>query len=174
MKTKSIPVSLLPPESDPDLAGDVTSLDRTMGPDDALVHDTLCMLQAPSGLTRVSEMMAAAALRTERGGAFNPIEVRRIVDRLLAAGHATRDTQGRVRAVQPHGEARWREIMRDQKQAQAWFDAWRRLTRFDQTYSLGFQEEEQLAAAMRLVIFGGGSPRDLKRLGELHRVRLEL
>ena len=38
---------------------------------------------------------------------------------------------------------------------------------FDQAYSLGFQEEEQLAAAMRLVIFGGGSLQQLDRLGQV-------
>ncbi|MDE2094092.1 MAG: hypothetical protein KGI87_09595, partial [Burkholderiales bacterium] len=85
--------------------GDVTTLDLTMGPDDARVHDTLCALQAPVGLTRLSEMMAAAGLRTERGSGFNPAEVKRVIDRLLAAGHATRDVQGRVRAALPHAQA---------------------------------------------------------------------
>jgi superfamily II DNA or RNA helicase len=147
-------------------AGDVTERDRTMGPDDARVHDTLCALQAPSGLTRVAEMMTAAGLRTERGSSFNPAEVKRVVDRLLAAGHATRDLQGRVRATQPHAQARWRELMLDPQQAKGWFAAWRKLTDFDRVYSLGFQEEEQLAAAMRLLIFGGGTLADWERLGE--------
>ncbi|MDE2299862.1 MAG: hypothetical protein KGK18_17055, partial [Burkholderiales bacterium] len=147
--------------------GDVTTLDLTMGPDDARVHDTLCALQAPVGLTRLSEMMAAAGLRTERGSGFNPAEVKRVIDRLLAAGHATRDVQGRVRAALPHAQARWRELMRAPQPARAWFDAWRKLVNFDRVYSLGFQEEEQLAAAMRLVIFGGGTLADLERLGEL-------
>ena len=147
--------------------GDVTTLDRTMGADDARVHDTLCALQAPVGLTRLAEMMAAAELRTERGSGFNPAEVKRVIDRLLAAGHASRDVQGRVRAAPPHGPARWRELMLAPQQARAWFDAWRKLVNFDRVYSLGFQEEEQLAAAMRLVIFGGGTLADLERLGEL-------
>ena len=147
--------------------GDIMALDRTMKPDDALVHDTLCALQAPSGLTRVSDMMTAAGLRTQRGSAFNPVEVRGVVDRLLAAGHATRDTQGRVRATAPHGEARFREMMLDPPRAAGWFDAWCRLSNFDKAYSLGYQEEEQLAAALRLVIFGGGALRHLHRMGEL-------
>ena len=138
-----------------------------MGADDARVHDTLCALQAPVGLTRLSEMMAAAELRTERGSGFNPAEVKRVIDRLLAAGHATRDVQGRVRATLPHGHARWRTLMLEPQQARAWFDAWRKLVNFDRAYSLGFQEEEQLTAAMRLVIFGGGALADLERLGEL-------
>ncbi|MEO6030689.1 MAG: hypothetical protein ABIP61_02110, partial [Burkholderiaceae bacterium] len=146
--------------------GDITARDRTMGRDDAQVHDTLCALQAPSGMTRVSDMMAAAGLRTERGSAFNPVEVRRVIDRLLAARHATRDPQGRVRAASPHGEVRFREMMREPGRASAWFDAWRKLIDFDRAYSLGYQEEEQLAAALRLVIYGG-SMRDLKRLSEL-------
>ena len=58
-------------------------------------------------------------------------------------------------------------MMRVPQQAKAWFDAWRKLTDFDRAYSLGFQEEEQLAAAMRLVIFGGGLLRHQQRLGEL-------
>jgi len=86
---------------------------------------------------------------------------------LLAARHATRDTQGRLRAVSPHAEARFRDMMLDPRQATAWFDAWRELCDFDRAYSLGFQEEEQLAAALRLVIFGGASLRHLTRLGEL-------
>ena len=114
-----------------------------MRAEDALVHDTLCALQAPSGLTRVSDMMTAAGLRTERGAAFNPVEVRRVVDRLLAAGHATRDPQGRVRATLPHGAARFRELMRSPLRAQAWFEAWRKLIDFERTYSLGFQEPDQ-------------------------------
>jgi len=138
-----------------------------MRAEDALVHDTLCALQAPSGLTRVSDMMTAAGLRAERGVAFNPIEVRRVVDRLLAAGHATRDPQGRVRATLPHGAARFRELMRSPQRAQAWFDAWRKLIDFERAYSLGFQEQDQLAAAMRLVIFGGRSWRHFERLSEL-------
>ena len=149
------------------LVGDITAHDLTMGRDDALVHDTLCALQAPSGVTRVSEMMVAANLRTERGSQFNAMEVRRVTDRLLAARHATRDTQGRIRAVSPHAEARFRDMMLDPTQATAWFDAWRELCDFDRAYSLGFQEEEQLAAALRLVIFGGASLRHLTRLGEL-------
>ena len=147
--------------------GDVTAVDRTMGRDDALVHDTLCALQAPSGLSRVSDMMTAAGLRTERGSGFSAAEVRRVIDRLLAAGHATRDTQGRLRAASPHGEARFGEMMRAPGRAKAWFEAWRALTRFDQIYALGFYEQDQLAAALRLVIFGGGSLRHLQRLGQL-------
>ena len=147
--------------------GDITQLDRTMGRDDALVHDTLCALQAPCGLNRVSEMMAAAGLRTERGTAFNPIEVRRFVDRLVAAGHAQRDTQGRVHATQPHAGARFLEMMLDARRAKAWFEAWRVVSRFDHSYSLGYQEEDQLAAAMRLVIYGGASMQHLQRLGQM-------
>ena len=169
VKTRPIQPSLIPVEPNASVAtvGDVTDLDRSMGPDDALVHDTLCALQAPSGLTRVSDMMTAAGLRTERGSAFNPTEVRRVIDRLLAAGHATRDAQGRVRAALPHGAARFREMMRPPRRAQAWFEAWCKLIDFDRAYSLGFQEEDQLAAAMRLVIFGGRSLRHLQRLSEL-------
>ena len=177
MNPLPIQPSLIPVEPDTPTAaavagtdaavGDVTAHDRTMGPDDALVHDTLCALQAPSGVTRVSEMMTAANLVTQRGSSFNPTEVRRVIDRLLAARLATRDTQGRLRAASPHGEARFREMMRVPQQAKAWFDAWRKLTDFDRAYSLGFQEEEQLAAAMRLVIFGGGLLRHQQRLGEL-------
>ncbi len=132
-----------------------------------MVHDTLCALQAPTGMTRLSDMMTAAGLRTARGTAFNPIEVKRVLERLLAGSHATRDSQGRVRAAAPHGPARFAEMMRDPLRAQAWFDAWRKLVQFDQAYSLGFQEEEQLAAAMRLVIYGGGSIEQLDRLGKL-------
>ncbi len=138
-----------------------------MGHDDALVHDTLCALQAPSGLSRVSDMMTAAGLRTQRGTGFSAAEVRRVIDRLLAGGHATRDTQGRLRPASPHGEARFGEMMRAPERAKAWFEAWRALTRFDQIYALGFYEQDQLAAALRLVIFGGGSLRHLHRLGQL-------
>ena len=168
---KNLPTqpSLIPidPDARVEVAGDVTALDRRMGHDDALVHDALCALQAPSGLTRVAEMMAAAELRTQRGSAFNPTEVRRVIERLLVTRHATRDGQGRVRAAPPHAEARFREMMLAPQRAKAWFEAWRKLTDFDHAYSLGFQEEEQLAAAMRLVIYGGGSTRHLQRLGEL-------
>ncbi len=176
MKTPPHQPSLIPDAPAPrparltaasDPFGDITAHDLTMGRDDALVHDTLCALQAPSGVTRVSEMMAAAKLRTERGSQFNAMEVRRFTDRLLAARHATRDTQGRIRAVLPHAEARLREMLLDPVQAKAWFDAWRELCDFDRAYSLGFQEEEQLAAALRLVIFGGGALSHLLRLGEL-------
>ena len=149
------------------LVGDITAHDRTMDRTDAVVHDALCALQAPSGVTRVTEMMVAAGLRTERGSQFTTVEVRRVTDRLLAARHASRDTQGRIRAVSPHAEARFREMMLDPQAAKAWFDAWRRLSDFDRAYSLGFQEEEQLAAALRLVIFGGGAQSHLTRLGEL-------
>ena len=150
-----------------DAAGDVTTLDRNMGVEDAMVHDTLCALQAPTGMTRLSDMMTAAGLRTARGTVFNPMEVKRVIERLLAGSHATRDSQGRVRAAAPHGLARFAEMMRDPRRAQAWFDAWRKLAQFDQAYSLGFQEEEQLAAAMRLVIYGGGSMEQFDRLGKL-------
>ncbi|MDP3821545.1 MAG: SNF2-related protein [Burkholderiales bacterium] len=155
------------PSVDPAPVSDITGLDRSMGAEDALVHDTLCALQAPSGLTRVSDMMTAAGLRTERGAAYNPTEVRRVVERLLAAGHATRDAQGRTSATLPQGEERFRELMRSPARAQAWFDAWRKLIDFERAYSLGFQEQDQLAAAMRLVIFGGRSLRHFERLSEL-------
>ncbi len=158
------PVSAAP--SDAQTAGDVTTLDRNMTPEDAQVHDTLCVLQAPTGMTRLSDMMTAAGLRTARGTAFNPAEVKRVLDRLLAGRHAARDHQGRVRAAEPHASARFAQLMRDPARATAWFDAWRKLVQFDQSYSLGFQEEEQLAAAMRLVIYGGGL-QHLTRLGEL-------
>ena len=147
--------------------GDVTAFDRHMTPEDALVHDTLCALQAPSGLVRLTEMMAAAGIRTLRGAAFHPPEVKRVLERLLASGHAKRDVQGRVRAAEPHGSARFAEMMRDAPRAKAWFEAWRKLVQFDQAYSLGFQEEEQLSAAMRLVIYGGGALEHLDRLGKL-------
>ena len=173
MKIRPVQRSLIPPEPAAAAAaatatpGDITAFDRTMGPDDALVHDTLCVLQAPSGLTRVSDMMVAAGLRTERGGAFNPAVVRQVLERLLASHFATRDTQGRIRATTPHAEARFHQMMAVPQQAQAWFAAWRALNRFEQVYALGFQEDEQLAAAMRLLIYGGGTSRDLERLRTL-------
>ena len=95
------PTSTAPGATHP--VGDVTTLDRNMTAEDALVHDTLCALQAPTGMTRLSDMMAAAGLRTARGTAFNPAEVKRVIDRLLAGSHAMRDAQGRVRAAEPHG-----------------------------------------------------------------------
>ena len=169
MNTTPRQPSLIPVEPAPSVtdAGDLTAHDRTMGRDDALVHDTLCALQAPSGVTRLSDMMEVADLVTQRGTRFNTTEVRRVLDRLIAAGHATRDTQGRVRAVPPHAQARFRDMMLAPKRAAAWFDAWRKLTDFERAYSLGFQEEDQLAAALRLVIYGGGSLPALQRLGEL-------
>ncbi len=168
LKTPSaLPLPAPAADPTPSSVSDITGFDRSMRAEDALVHDTLCALQAASGLTRVSDMMTAAGLRTERGAAFNPTEVRRVVDRLLAAGHATRDAQGRVRATLPHGAARFRELMRAPQHAQAWFEAWRKLIDFERAYSLGFQEEEQLAAAMRLVVFGGRALRHFERLSEL-------
>ena len=150
-----------------DPVGDVRALDRTMTQDDAAVHDTLCVLQAPSGLTRVTDLMAASGVRSERGAGFSPIDVRRIVDRLVAAGHVRRDPQGRVRALGFHATERFRELMADAPRGRGWFDAWRKLVDFDRAYSLGFQEEEQLAAALRLVIFGGRAVSHLHRIGEL-------
>ncbi len=146
--------------------GDITTLDRHMGIEDAMVHDTLCALQAPSGVTRLADMMAAAGLRTQRGTAFNPMETRRVVERLIAAGHASRDPQGRLRATAPHGAARFVSMMHDAAQARRWFEAWCRLTDFERISALGFQEEEQLAASMRLIIFGGGALAPLERLGQ--------
>ncbi|MEO7852432.1 MAG: hypothetical protein ABIR94_09310, partial [Rubrivivax sp.] len=151
------------PTVDAHASGDITTLDRNMGVDDALVHDTLCALQAPSGVTRLADMMGAAGLRTQRGTAFNPMETRRYVDRLIAAGHASRDPQGRLRATAPHGPARFVSMMHDAAQARMWFQAWARLTDFERISSLGFQEEEQLAAAMRLVIYGSGALAPLER-----------
>ncbi|MGL6112954.1 MAG: hypothetical protein ACRC2B_22905, partial [Rubrivivax sp.] len=156
-----------PPQPSTAGIGDVTAFDRNMTPEDALVHDTLCAMQAHTGLVRLTEMMAAAGLRTPRGTAFQPPEVKRLLERLLAGGHVTRDPQGRMRAAEPHGPARFVEMMRDAPRAKAWFEAWRKLVNFDQVYSLGFQEEEQLSAAMRLVIYGGGSLEHLDRLGKL-------
>jgi superfamily II DNA or RNA helicase len=147
--------------------GDVTTIDLTMTPEDAIVHDTLCALQAPSGMQRVSDLITAVGGRTARGTAFNPMEVKRVMERLMAAGHAKRDTQGRMRATLPHAAERFRSMMLDPVRATAWFDAWRKLNDFDRAYSLGFQEEEQLAAAMRLVLFGGRTVRHIRRLGEL-------
>jgi hypothetical protein len=147
--------------------GDVTTIDLTMNAEDATVHDTLCALQAPSGMQRVSDLITAVGGRTARGTAFNPMEVKRVMERLVAAGHARRDTQGRMRATLPHGSERFRSMMLDSARSTAWFDAWRKLNDFDRAYSLGFQEEEQLAAAMRLVLFGGRSLRHIRRLGEL-------
>lgn len=148
-------------------AGDVTTIDLTMTPEDATVHDTLCALQAPSGMQRVSDLITAVGGRTARGSAFNPMEVKRVTERLLAAGHATRDNQGRVQATWPHAAERFRSMMLDTVRGTAWFDAWRKLNDFDRAYSLGFQEEEQLAAAMRLVLFGGRKLSHVRRLGEL-------
>jgi superfamily II DNA or RNA helicase len=147
--------------------GDVTSIDLTMTPEDATVHDTLCALQAPSGMQRVSDLITAVGGRTARGTAFNPMEVKRVMERLVAAGHARRDTQGRMRAALPFGDERFRSMMLDTARATAWFEAWRKLNDFDRAYSLGFQEEEQLAAAMCLVLYGGRTLRHLRRLGEL-------
>ena len=161
------PLAAVPAVPAVDRVGDVRALDRTMRQDDAAVHDALCVLQAPSGLTRVTDLMAASGVRSERGAGFSPIDVRRIVDRLHDAGHIRRDPQGRVRALDPHATERFRELMADAPRARGGFDAWRKLVDFDRAYSLGFQEEEQLAAALRLVIYGGRSVTHLHRIGEL-------
>ena len=152
------------PAASPPPVGDITAYDRTMDRDDALVHDALCALQAPCGITRVADLMTAAELRTQRGTAFNPMEVRRVVERLIDAQHVVRDAQNRVRAAQPHAGARLREMLRDPQRAAAWFDAWARLVNFDRAYGIGFQDTEQLAAAMRLVAFGGSDPARWERL----------
>ena len=146
---------------------DVTAIDLTMTQEDATVHDTLCALQAPSGTQRVSDLITAMGGRTARGTAFNPMEVKRVMERLVSAGHATKDNQGRMRATLPYGAQRFRSMMLDGARATAWFEAWRKLNDFDRAYSLGFQEEEQLAAAMRLVLYGGRTLRHLRRLGDL-------
>ena len=143
------------------------TLDRNMGDDDARVHDALCILHAPSGVQRLADLMTAAELRTTRGTRFNPVEVRGHVDRLIAGGHAHRDPQGRLRATAPHAQARFRTLMRDADAARGWFDAWRRLVNFDKAFSLGYQEEEQLAAAIALVVFGGAQLALFERLLEL-------
>ncbi len=148
-------------------APDATRLRQGFARDDALTYDTLCALQAPAHVSRVAEMMAAAGLRTELNTPFNPTDVRRLVDALVSAGHAQRDTQGRVRAVQPGAGERFREMMREPSSAKAWFEAWRDVNRFDHAYTLGYQDEEQLAAAMRLVIFGGATLQHLQRLAEM-------
>ena len=148
-------------------AGDVTTLDRNMTAEDALVHDALCAMQAPTGLVRLTEFLAAAGIRTPRGAAFHPPEVKRHLERLLADSHAVRDSQGRIHAAQPHAAVRFAALMRDPVQARAWYMAWRKLTHFEHSYSLGFQEEEQLAAAMRLMIFGGATLADFEHLGKL-------
>ena len=149
------------------IAGDVTTLDRNMTAEDALVHDALCALQAPTGLVRLTEFLAAAGMRTPRGAAFHPPEVKRHLERLLAGSHVERDAQGRLRAAAPHGPARFAAMMRQPAQAQSWYAAWRKLVHFEHSYSLGFQEEEQLAAAMRLLIFGGGKLAEFEHLGKL-------
>ena len=86
----------------PTPAGDVTTLDRNMASEDALVHDALCALQAPTGLVRLTDFLAAAGIRTQRGAAFHPPEVKRVLERLLAGSHVARDAQGRMRATPPH------------------------------------------------------------------------
>ncbi|MEO6410575.1 MAG: hypothetical protein ABIO45_17745, partial [Burkholderiaceae bacterium] len=148
-------------------AGDVRTLDRSMGADDAQVHDALCILHAPTGVQRLADLMTAAELRTARGTRFNPVEVRGVVDRLVAHGHAHRDLQGRLRGTEPHAVARFHSLMRDPVAARGWFDAWRRLVNFDRAFSLGFQEEEQLAAAIGLVVFGGAELVLVERLVQL-------
>jgi superfamily II DNA or RNA helicase len=169
VKTARTPVALKLAKENVDATevGDVQTLDKTMGPDDALVHDALCVMQAPTGMTRLSEMMTAAGLKTAHNTNFNPAEVRKAMDRLLASGHMRRDVQSRSHATAPHGPARFRQLMRDPAQAAMWFEAWRKLTNFDRTYSLGYQEEEQLAAALRLVIYGGRALGHFQRLHEL-------
>ncbi|MFN0299261.1 MAG: DEAD/DEAH box helicase [Burkholderiales bacterium] len=138
-----------------------------MREDDVLVYDTLCALQVPAAISRVVEMMAAASLQTGRGTAFNANEVRLIVDRLRTAGHVTRDAQGRVSAAEPHRGVRFREMMLDSRRAKKWFEAWRVMSHFDHSFgSLDFQDEEQLAAAMRLLMFGGGSLREFQRMSQ--------
>ncbi len=139
-----------------------------MGADDAQVHDALCILHAPTGVQRLSDLMLAAELRTERGTRFSPQEVRGHVERLIANGHAQRDPQGRLHAAAPHARARLHSLMRDPATARGWFEAWRRLVNFDRAFSLGFQEEEQLAAATALVVFGGAELALFERL--LHLV----
>ena len=59
-------------------------------------------------LTRLSDMMTAAGLRTQRGTAFSPAEVKRVLDRLLAGSHAARDAPG----ARARGRAAWHGAFR--------------------------------------------------------------
>ena len=173
MKSAPLQPSLLPDDPHPAstvrpdgaVVPAVTPLDRALVEID-LVYDALCVLQVPTGLNKVSEMMAAAGMRTLRGTSFNAAEVRRCVDQLQAAGRTARDIQGRVCLVQPQAIARFREIMLDSRRAAVWFQGWRAASGFEHPYGLQIREEEQLAAAMRLVIYGGGSLRQLQKMTE--------
>ncbi len=151
------------------LGVNVTGLDRRMGPDDAAVHDALCVLGAPTGTGRLSEFVTAAQYRVQRGAAFSPLETRRVVDRLIEAGHVQRDAQGRLTATAPHAQARFGAIMRNAESAARWYAAWRNMVNFDHVYSLSFLEAAPLIAAIRIVIFAGKELAPLQRLAELVR-----
>ncbi len=167
------PPSLVPLEPSTPAAppSGLAALDVKAGRDEALVWDAICALQAPSGTTRISELLGAAGLRTERGAAFHSPDVKRVTDRLLEAGHVVRDVQGRLVAAAPHGMQRFLEMMREPARGKAWFDAWAKVFSFHHGYSLAFQEEVQLVAALRLVIYGGGSLAHLGRLQDLNYSR---
>ncbi len=163
---KTIPVQATLPSAAP--ASSSGTAGEPLDRDIALAYDTLCAMQVPMGVTRLSEAMAAAGLRTARGTAFTPAELRRSIEHLLAAGLARRDSQSRLFAAAPAAQQRFRELMREPAQARGWFAAWRTLHDFDRgRYGMAFLDDAQVVASMRLLIHGGGSRSDLERLRSL-------
>ncbi len=138
-----------------------------MAIDDAVVHDALCVLGAPTGVTRLSEFLAAAQYRLQRGAALSPVEVRRLADRLVEAGHVQRDPQGRLTATAPHCHARFGAIMRQPESAARWYAGWQRMVNFEHAYSLSFLEAAPLIGTIRLVIFAGKELAGLQRLAQV-------
>jgi superfamily II DNA or RNA helicase len=135
--------------------------------DDAKVFDTLCAMQIPALVTEIVAMLSCAGLTMASGKAFNGNEVKRIGSALVAAGRAIADSQGRLSLAPALQASRFREMMVDRRLAKAWFDAWRQRSGFDTAYSLFLDQHEQLVAATRLVLFGGGTLACWQRLQQL-------
>ena len=133
--------------------------------DQQAMLDAMSFMQASTHVQRLAEMLADA--RTERRGHFTVTELRRLLVELQTAKLARIDAQGQWGLEPGASWQRFVQLLQQPAACELWWNAWRRVFRFDNTWYLEPFPADGLVGALRVVIFAGGTLAAYERLCRL-------
>ena len=139
----------------------------TLTPDQHSLFDALAFVQMPVNANHLVELLTCANRRTARGSAFHGGPLRALLADLMALRLVQTDGRGQW-WVPP--EFAWPHFVRMAKQPESrrlWWDAWRAHQHFDNSWRLSFLNENAVVAALRVVIYFGGTRVHFDRLVQL-------
>ena len=139
----------------------------SLSADAQTVFDALSFAQSPLNITRLAELLRGHP--SKRGTQLQGPELRKLLGELLHAGRVSCNALTQWLAAPEPGMARFVQLVQDDALRERWWQSWKQLTHFDNSWHLELFDEMAMVGALRVVVYGGGTPEAFDRLVRLSR-----